>query len=266
MSTASVRPSRAWYWVAGVILTGAAVLLALAAVGIVSMVRTVDGFQRVRAPGHGEVMFAEPGGYTAYFEGPGIADASDTGRVDVTLERTSAGPPPVLGDYHGKLTYNIAGHEGLAVGTIQIDERGTYLLTVGKPSRPGVTDIAVGRSVGRGIGASVLMLVTAILVLVPAGLVVGILTVVRRRRDRRAQPTAPPGGFPAVADAAGGAGWHADPARRHEYRFWDGAGWTEHVTDQGAHAVDPLDELSISTAVPGGAPAGGSGRAAEDVD
>jgi hypothetical protein len=35
------------------------------------------------------------------------------------------------------------------------------------------------------------------------------------------------------------AGWLADPAGRHELRYWDGAAWTEHVADAGTTAVDP---------------------------
>ncbi|MDR9449634.1 MAG: phospholipid scramblase-related protein [Acidimicrobiia bacterium] len=39
------------------------------------------------------------------------------------------------------------------------------------------------------------------------------------------------------------AGWHADPYRRHQVRYWDGAGWTEHVGDDGRQGTDPLDAL-----------------------
>jgi hypothetical protein len=34
--------------------------------------------------------------------------------------------------------------------------------------------------------------------------------------------------------------WAADPAGRSELRYWDGARWTEHVSDQGVQGVDPL--------------------------
>jgi hypothetical protein len=40
--------------------------------------------------------------------------------------------------------------------------------------------------------------------------------------------------------------WAADPSGRHEYRYWDGTRWTDHVADQGRTGVDP---------VAGGAPA-----------
>ncbi len=36
------------------------------------------------------------------------------------------------------------------------------------------------------------------------------------------------------------AGWYSDPAARHEHRFWDGARWTEHVSDAGVPSTDGL--------------------------
>jgi uncharacterized RDD family membrane protein YckC len=33
--------------------------------------------------------------------------------------------------------------------------------------------------------------------------------------------------------------WAADPLGRHQYRYWDGAQWTEHVSDNGLVGVDP---------------------------
>ena len=35
-------------------------------------------------------------------------------------------------------------------------------------------------------------------------------------------------------------GWHADPTGRHQYRYWDGTGWTDDVADQGIASVDTL--------------------------
>jgi hypothetical protein len=37
------------------------------------------------------------------------------------------------------------------------------------------------------------------------------------------------------------AGWYADPASRHENRYWDGTGWTAAVADRGVTATDPLE-------------------------
>jgi hypothetical protein len=39
-----------------------------------------------------------------------------------------------------------------------------------------------------------------------------------------------------VADAVGE--WRVDPYGRHEFRYWDGTEWTEHVSDRGAPSTD----------------------------
>jgi hypothetical protein len=36
-------------------------------------------------------------------------------------------------------------------------------------------------------------------------------------------------------------GWQPDPTTRHEYRYWDGAQWTDDVSDGGVTSVDPVD-------------------------
>lgn len=35
------------------------------------------------------------------------------------------------------------------------------------------------------------------------------------------------------------ANWYPDPSGRHELRYWDGARWTEHVSDHGRQSNDP---------------------------
>lgn len=34
--------------------------------------------------------------------------------------------------------------------------------------------------------------------------------------------------------------WAPDPSGRHEQRWWDGKGWSEHVADGGVSGIDPL--------------------------
>jgi hypothetical protein len=41
-------------------------------------------------------------------------------------------------------------------------------------------------------------------------------------------------------------GWHPDPYRRHELRWWDGAVWSEHVSDQGQAGVDPVGSAPVA--------------------
>jgi len=46
-----------------------------------------------------------------------------------------------------------------------------------------------------------------------------------------ASPVAPVSSVPA--------GWHPDPSKRYEMRYWDGEKWTEYVSSQGQTYTDP---------------------------
>jgi uncharacterized RDD family membrane protein YckC len=49
--------------------------------------------------------------------------------------------------------------------------------------------------------------------------------------------------------------WHPDPTGRHQYRYWDGARWTDHVADGGVSGFDPLvAPAAEATATAAGAP------------
>jgi hypothetical protein len=70
------------------------------------------------------------------------------------------------------------------------------------------------------------------------------------------------------------AAWHPDPTSAHEYRWWDGTRWTEHVADGGQASVDPLpgdpgaasSEAARTSDGEGGSSASGDagGRTADD--
>ena len=62
--------------------------------------------------------------------------------------------------------------------------------------------------------------------------------------------------------------WESDPTTRHEYRWWDGEEWTEHVADNGMQSLDPLTGAENlkppkSRSAP---PAGGAGASASQKD
>lgn len=70
--------------------------------------------------------------------------------------------------------------------------------------------------------------------------------------------------------AAVAGGWYRDPLGRHEYRYWDGAHWTDEASDAGVVVEDPMatpastTEASTALDVPGAAtimPAVGTGTA-----
>ncbi len=49
------------------------------------------------------------------------------------------------------------------------------------------------------------------------------------------------------------AGWFSDPTGRKELRYWDGAGWTDHVSVSGAQSTDAI---TSDYAAPSSPPAG----------
>src|SRR5215813_1505993 len=101
----TIRPSRLWLWVAGVLLAGAVTCIALAVVGFGSLAHQIDGFQRVQVPGHGEVTFSAAGDYLLYFEGPGM-NRGGTGSVRVLLQAEGDGSRVALSKQHPSEKYS----------------------------------------------------------------------------------------------------------------------------------------------------------------
>ncbi len=50
--------------------------------------------------------------------------------------------------------------------------------------------------------------------------------------------------------------WRADPSGRHQYRWWDGTGWTDRVSDRGQRGVDPNIDSTAERTAPKTKPAG----------
>lgn len=52
-------------------------------------------------------------------------------------------------------------------------------------------------------------------------------------------------------------GWYPDPQGEHQFRYWDGAAWTDHVHDEPAGAVaDPVATVATASAAVAPRPAG----------
>jgi hypothetical protein len=242
MGARRIRPALFWYWVAGAAVVAAVLWFALSLfLGIRSINGQVEGFQRVPIPGQAEVSFAEPGGYTLYYEGWGAADEQPTiPSFSVSLASAGDGEKVSIRDYGGSQTYDLGEHSGRALATFRIEEPGRFLLrTEGEPQDV-EANVAVGRSVGPGIFRSVIPAFAGTLSLVLGGAVLAVVVAVRRNRARRLLPAPAAQPVTTWGQATGPAGWFADPGRRHEFRYWDGQRWTEHVSDRGTQGVDPL--------------------------
>jgi hypothetical protein len=196
-----IRPSRQWYWVAGGALAAALICSALAVAGFFSLNRQIKDFQRVAVPGQAEVTFAQPGGYILYLERPGqccslAAGSGDSApfsswSMNVALLPASGGPPVAISTWRGATeSYGVAGHEGQTAMHFTIGHPGRYLLVAQNAIPRSITDVAVGRGIGRGM-LWVLLILVALFALIPAGLVIGGVTFFRRRRARRNPLQAP---------------------------------------------------------------------------
>ena len=74
------------------------------------------------------------------------------------------------------------------------------------------------------------ILIIVLLVLLPAAVIFAVVRLGIRGSGRSGQ-----------APVAGVAGWHPDPTHRHEFRYWDGRGWTDRISDRGNEGVDSFD-------------------------
>lgn len=45
------------------------------------------------------------------------------------------------------------------------------------------------------------------------------------------------------------ANWYPDPTQRHEYRYYDGNAWTDHVSDHGVTGTDPISGGGVNRAM-----------------
>jgi hypothetical protein len=192
MAAHPVRPARFWYWVAGAAAVAAVVWFALSLfLGFRSMSVQVEGFQRVPIPGQTEVSFAEPGGYTLYFEGSGASDEQPAiPPFNVSLSSVASGQEVPIRDYGSSVTYGLAGHSGRALATFRIDEPGRFLLRTEADPQAVETNIAVGPSVGSAIARTAILPVAGALILLLAGAVLAVVVALRRKRAR-GQPPAP---------------------------------------------------------------------------
>lgn len=225
-------PSRAGYWIGGVIIA-AGILGALLCGGLAynAFIHRVDGFSRVPLTGT-EVLHFDPGGYVVYYEGLGIPDNVPPTTVVVT---PSGGLQPLdVSRYGGPggrsyLTYGVHGHAGEAIATFSVPAPGgDYRLT---SAAVGLGVLAVGRSLGPLLAVGTLGAIASAGLGLAIGLLLIILTAVRRKKARRLQagyaypgygygypayPGQPPPGSPAPP----GAGGH-HPAPAPEYVWPD---------------------------------------------
>jgi hypothetical protein len=237
LAAAGKKVSSAGYWIGGgILLVGCSIAIVWFIVAIVGLVNAPDDFQRISVPGSDTVTLGE-GDWIIYYETGYIVDRSyNPPSVDVTGPDGRSINVQYSSDSY---TYTVGGSQGDSLYQFSASAPGAYTIdasTVGEPGLRSGDQIAVGRPLfdgGRvgGIIGSIAIGAVSFLV----GLVILIVTIVRRGRARRRpayvpyQPPyggGPPGGGPyggpsggppptggpgwgAPAPAPGGPGWGA---------------------------------------------------------
>jgi hypothetical protein len=184
------RPSRAGYWVAGLLavagLVGAAIWVL---VGLSGIIDQVEAFPRMDVPGERALTVQEPVDLTIFYEAPGIdQEQAELPPLTVFIFDPDDAPVPVAG-YGSELTYQFGEHTGRAVATFTAAAPGDYRVLVEGDAAPGAT-IAVGESFGGSIGAFVGAALLA-LVAFGAAIVLAVITASRRRKSTPSPPAGP---------------------------------------------------------------------------
>jgi outer membrane lipoprotein SlyB len=174
--------SKAGYWIGGGLMV-LAVLGAIAwgVLGFKHIVSTVDDFQRVAIPGR-QTIHLDARKYVIYVEGP-HADTSVPG-VRILISDTRTSRPLTPSAYGGSLTYSFD-TSGSAQATVTPPRAGDYSVVTGGVEAGRGYSVALGESIAGKLVATILGAVAVGAVLGISGLVLVIVTSVRRSRRRK---------------------------------------------------------------------------------
>jgi hypothetical protein len=220
-SPKKIKPGKGWYWLGGLLIAGGIIgAIALGVAGVVRFISALDDFGRfavVDGAGSATVRFDKSGDYSIYYENKSkvCRDLDAAAAGDCTKERVSADSDPPgdlvagisISNDQGSLSvepsntsidYDFGDYAGKEVATVQVDQPGSYTMTV-TTERTEPFTVAIGK----GAVSSVLPWLAGAGLVFLAGLALGlvaiIVTAVKRGRRKRAQaaaatayPTMPP--------------------------------------------------------------------------
>lgn len=196
-----IKPSAAWYVVGTLLLVVSVVVpIVLIVLGVQAFQDEIERFDSVPADTGGELTL-EAGDYTVYIEGPGVGTFSAFSANDVEIINPS-GESEDLSPVSGDFTYNVDGEDGVAKLTFSADESGTYQIIPGDSTsvQANVNDITIGPGFGEVIGSGLPYWIAAGVIGFVAflvGLIMLIVTGVKRGKQKRQRRLAAGGGYPA---------------------------------------------------------------------
>jgi hypothetical protein len=181
--------SRAGYRIGGGLVVVGVLGAVLWLVGsLIGIDNDVDDFQRVPVPGEATVQL-EARKYVVYYESSTAEEVVSPFRIAIANARTGA--PLAIESYDASLTYSMFGHEGSAQATVSPAHAGAYAVRTGDGQTSGAS-VAFGRSLAWPILRAILGTFAIGVLLVGSGVVLIVVTAVRRSRARRDQLTPSP--------------------------------------------------------------------------
>jgi hypothetical protein len=178
-------PSVTGYVLAGLLtLAGIAGGVLLIVSGIRTYVDKVEGFERFEAPDSRALDLGE-GGYSIYFERPGLDDDDPFPPISVSVVDPE-GEPVDLDRYDTDVSYSVSGHDGRGAWTFDADDPGTYRIQADGSGG----DVAVGRGIGARFAGAVVAGVGMLLLAPVLGAIVAVVTFLRRSKAKRARQAA----------------------------------------------------------------------------
>ena len=213
-----IKPGKGWYWVGGLLIAGG--LLggaALGAAGFVNMVNSIEDFGRFKVEGGAgaaTVTFEKPGEYSIYYESeskvcgePGstgdepcetvVVRGEDDPPAQLDISITSGERSLPIGPAERSLDYSFSGYSGTEVATVDVDEAGAYSMVV-ETRREGEFAIALGKDVVSTILPWLLGAVALAAVGLILGLIILIVTGVKRSRRKREAAMAAATAYPSA--------------------------------------------------------------------
>jgi len=183
------QPSSGWYWVAGILaVLGLTAALVWGAVGTISALDEVDGFERTTVPGAVTVPVTDPGTMVVYYENPAeLARYATNTPTWQQLRLTVTGPDGAVpvSTYRSTARYDVdPGRLGRAVAKVEATTVGQYRVSAARAVEPGAT-LAVGDNFARDIAMTILGAVTLGLLTVVAAVLLAVVTYRARSRTTR---------------------------------------------------------------------------------
>ena len=176
--------SRAGYLIGGgLVVAGVIGAVLWFATSLMSLGDEVDNFQRVPVPGK-TTMKLEAHKYVVYYEG--LTADEVVPPVEIAITDAKTGTPLAITPYGGSLTYSVSNHEGSALGTVTPAHDGVYAVRTHSNVRASGANVALGRSLTWPILRGILGTFVIGGLLAGSGVVLLIITAVRRSRARRA--------------------------------------------------------------------------------